>query len=162
MMKRLLLALSLLAVPATASDVYLHAALSKGMMNSQGITTETVGICVNGWCLDAERFGGEATTTMVYAAGYKYTPGWRPFGVQPLVYAGVSYAEDLIFVPNARQYRPLISERQAFQLGLGARFGEYVELWWTHDSTGGREAFDDPFSANTGIDRLRLVARAPL
>ena len=164
-MKLFIAAALVLVSSSAAADFYGTFGLYKGYDHSQGVTTNTVGLEWNDWFLDLERYGGDlVSTTTAVAGGYNFTPGWKPFGQQPVLTLGVSYTEDVVRVPS-RPLRPLVSERWTFLLGVSLRFGSrgYVDVVAArHNSVGGGEFAGDPFSANTGIDRAGLRVRAPV
>lgn len=115
----------------------LQIGLGHGATNNNDWIAMNIAIYHNHWYVSAARFGGEDRAFLPdvsrYALGYRVD--WRDGKrVEPFMRFGVAYWTE--------EPRNLISDRWSYDMSVGLRFWQVLELEWQHNSTAGRSDFN--------------------
>lgn len=147
----LFIALAIWAVyssKAEAAEIGLG--LGAGATNDNGWIAQEITVRHGHWYGSILRTGDDDALpdTWRFAAGWRYD--WRADKrVSPFIGFGAAWWADDI--------TPLISDRLSYDMRLGLRFWDVVDLGWQHASTAGRARFND----GSDLVVLRLVFPVP-
>lgn len=114
-----------------------HIGLGHGATNNNDWIAMHLAISRNHWYLAALRTGGEDETflpdTWRFSVGYRVD--WRKdMKVAPFMKFGAAYWLD--------EPSNLISDHWSYDMSVGTRFWNVMELEWQHNSTAGRSDFN--------------------